>query len=254
VPTQPLYKTIVKRVGDQTFEFVLIPAEPSRGVSRFYMMRDKVTNAQFRRAHKEDSYKRELTDLEKNQKLPPSGDKRSGHWEDEKDNPDWPVRNVTVTEAHCFARWLGGYLPTVFQWDRAGGRNDNDPGPFANDWTPPEMLAVDNPFVAVGRRSEPMVVGTASKDISRYGCRDMAGNGNEWTSTLKPPQGGLVVQFPISDATNADLVELRGQSFTSNGPLLWESSKGKTFLAKFQPYLEWQGDISFRVALEIPRP
>ena len=45
-----------------------------------------------------------------------------------------PVFRVTVTEAHCFAEWLGGRLPKVRQWRKAAGEGeDTRPGPFADN-------------------------------------------------------------------------------------------------------------------------
>src|SRR5439155_9498739 len=46
----------------------------------------------------------------------------------------FPVFRVKVTEAHCFAEWLGGRLPTKKQWLRAAGAGeDKRPGPFSED-------------------------------------------------------------------------------------------------------------------------
>src|SRR5262249_19120132 len=80
-----------------------------------------------------------------------------------------PVFHLSVTEAHCFAEWLGGLLPTVKQWETATGYHDRSvkersKGPFDN----PEQVAVgtDRPWRVDDSRSEASV----------YGCRQMAGN------------------------------------------------------------------------------
>jgi len=249
VPSQPLYQMIVKEDGDQRFEFVLIPGEPKSGTPRFYMLRDKVTNAQFKRAYKEPAYTTLLKELLEKQEKPRGGEAPTDHWKEFDKDPQWPVRGITVTEAHCFAKWLGGTLPTVAQWDRAAGRFDDDTGPFERDWEPPEILKSDNVDVAVGGRGEPMRVGTANRDMSRYQCRDMAGNGEEWTCTVRPPASGTTPPFPIPDASRQDKILMRGQSFTKNRPLVWSE-----YAPKDHSYLDWQEDISFRVVLEIPKP
>jgi formylglycine-generating enzyme required for sulfatase activity len=92
-----------------------------------------------------------------------------------------PVRSVTVWQAKAFAEWLGGpgqgLLPTTSQWDQAAGRFLKNPR--AGPGLPPEPNK-PTPRFAVGL-ARPIPVGVASGDISPYGCRDMSGNGFEWT-------------------------------------------------------------------------
>lgn len=246
VPSQPLYETIVLTKGGQKFTFVLIPGYAA--MSRFYMLRDKVSNAQFRAASEDEAYLKLLAELEKGQPAPPKGEKRHGYWKDFAQNDNWPVRGITVTEAYCFARWLGGNLPTMEQWDRAAGVYDGDPGPFEKGWTPPEVMTPDNEDIAVGGRATPLPVGEAKRDRSRYGCRDMAGNGLEWTRSLRLISVGNAM-VPLKDPQRDDRVELRGREFTKNSPLVF-----KKFTPLQESYLGWQETISFRVMLEIPEP
>ena len=95
-----------------------------------------------------------------------------------------PVFRVTVTEAYFFANWLGGKLPTKNQWIKAaGGRldqvtnpdEDNRKGPFDGDVDDPIGLAVN-----LGKTG-PQPVEQAKRDVSKFGCRNMSGNGQEWT-------------------------------------------------------------------------
>ena len=37
--------------------------------------------------------------------------------------------------------------------------------------------------------TQPLPVGSRAKDISLYGCRDMAGNCREWTRDVFPDRG-----------------------------------------------------------------
>ena len=100
-----------------------------------------------------------------------------------------PVLGVTINSADRFARWLGGKLPSVKQWDKAAGFDDIpdlNRGPFMESWDPK-----DETQIAVGHRDQPREVGKSSHDVSMFGIRDMAGNGREWCSAvpfLRPPR------------------------------------------------------------------
>ncbi len=59
-----------------------------------------------------------------------------------------------------------------------------------------------------------MPVGTATHDISWCECRDMAGNGMEWTRNRSVT--GEPVPFPPGESHQ---VELRGQHYESMQPL-----------------------------------
>ena len=93
----------------------------------------------------------------------------------------WPVLRVDIQEAHRCAEWLGGALPSVEQWDKAAGRFESDRGvgPFESPFAAGE--------IAIGREKlGPLPVGSAVKDVCKFsGCRDMAGNGLEWTRTFR---------------------------------------------------------------------
>jgi serine/threonine protein kinase len=212
---------IVRRIDDRLApEFILIPIRigaqgPS---SSFYIMKDKVSNALF------DAYLDSINDrdlhLKTLEKLRPP--ERLGR----EDDPRWPAFGVSIPEARKFAAWLvpedhglKADLPTTQQWDKAAGAFDVDiddrkthdgRGPFLLN---PSGSTQDG--IAVNRE-EPMPVGTAHLDVSRFGCRDMAGNGTEWTR-------------PEADPTKR--VSLRGEKYEkridgdSNTPYFFKNSK-----------------------------
>jgi serine/threonine protein kinase len=172
---------------------LLIPKQHARQPDPFYIMRDKVWIGLF-----EAFVRASPQDAPADQGWREGGD------------PRLPVRNVTAAQAQAFAEWLGGrgrgFLPTFDQWDQAAGFNlKKGPGPFQGPWDPkdPSQIAV-----AV---KAPMPVGQASRDISPYGCRDMSGNGWEWTRPL--------------DASASKTVVLRGNSYKLLSPLMFEDSK-----------------------------
>ncbi len=103
------------------------------------------------------------------------------------------------------------------QWDKAAGRYDNreGSGPFREPWDPEDPRQI-----AVGRAQRgPMEVGTATHDISQpFGCRDMAGNGREWTRTAKQAE----VTLPLKHRDEFVTVVLRGRSYASPKPLSYK--------------------------------
>ena len=154
----------------------------------------------------------------------------------------WPVFSITAQEAQEFAHWLvpsntlklRGDLPTREQWDKAAGFYDrqsedsehDDRGPFLRGWSPNAMGEI-----AIGRGKEgPLPVGTATKDLSRFGCRDMAGNGMEWTRPLE---------------NHSSLVDLRGCRFSDSRPFLFQDrDKNSEFCNKAKSW------IGFRLVIE----
>src|SRR5262249_24468620 len=98
--------------------------------------------------------------------------------------------------------------------------------------------------IAVGRREQgPVPVGTARRDISRFQCWDMAGNGSEWTNTVRGGDIGAVV--PAANPGPKLFVVVRAQSYAADKPFLFADRQASL------PYFESSAVITFRVALEI---
>jgi serine/threonine protein kinase len=152
-------------------------------------------------------------------------------------NKLWPALGVSGEEAEKFATWLGGRLPTTEQWDQAAGKNWD-----AEGWTWPFQKAADlaenwKSGVAAGKLLQPWNVGKASQDISPYKCRDMSGNGIEWTR-LKDGE------------TTPFLVELRAASHRDAKPFSFKELEkaGSGFFHRSRP------ETGFRVVIELPVP
>jgi formylglycine-generating enzyme required for sulfatase activity len=219
-------------------EFVLIPQQDRAGaLPSFYIMKNKVTNELFR----------EYASDQRTQLRPET------HWElgarkgtadlPAEEHPDFPVFRVHIADAEGFARWMAGqrgYLPSAPQWDQAAGQGDWPfDGPFN---VPREELTKE--IVAFNRRMEgPLPAGTASADISRYGCRDMAGNGMEWTRTI------------FLRETVASVSELNGQEVALRGGSYFQGTEPYTFEQSHSQAQEPDSakpDIGFRVVIEVP--
>ncbi|MCI0685196.1 MAG: bifunctional serine/threonine-protein kinase/formylglycine-generating enzyme family protein [Gemmataceae bacterium] len=249
--TRKRFKHIECLVGDQPVKFVLIPGDDT--TRPFYIMVDKVSNSLFQTFAEQNPHEvrwprwrlgaridRGLTFgrepdelaplgclgmepltrittlfglLEMPYSLPHPGDVGIA-------DGNLPVLRVEMEDAYRCAKWLGGVLPSVEQWDHAAGKHlkEAGPGPFREPWDPTEEGAI-----AVGRHDKgPLPVGQATKDKSLMGCNDMAGNGLEWTRTLFDNFGHPEYDGDADKVSLAALVELRGQRYSVAEPLRFE--------------------------------
>jgi len=222
------YRRLVREVGGQKVVMVALPQTTSTDPPTFYIMENKVWN---------DLYAVFVADPKGKELLKKNSSPRQGlaglvrgEWRKggfaPNLNPDpekepffgvegplkgrLPVFRVTVTEAHCFAEWLGGRLPTQAQWRKAAGMGeDTRPGPFDDR---------DKEDLAVGLKDGPWPVDRGKSDVSIHGCRQMASNGEEWTCDL---DNGAVV--PLLSMLNPPSVFKQGKSYLSKEPLTFEA-------------------------------
>jgi formylglycine-generating enzyme required for sulfatase activity len=251
--------------------FLLVPHTTPDDPPSFYIMRDKVTNGQFRALMRDPGMQDLLHSAatkhpwtvrhDWNERIPvwpatvfgllfappalgtpvgscwvfASPECPRNHWW----NPavsQLPVMEVTVTEAHCFAERVGGRLPRIQEWYKAGGKLDGAAGPFLPGWKPGEIaLGLDLP----------RPVGTCRADVSPFGCRDMAGNGREFASNLLDPEEARV---PVPDPRPSYHVHLLGQSFREDKPYYFGAKRQSL------AYGESLDDIGFRVVVVIDAP
>jgi serine/threonine protein kinase len=239
------YDRIAVKVDDDTsVEFVLVPRNcPVPGgwdraqgddIPTFYIMTTEVWADLFRKfaaARPEDVTSDEW------QKGPQADGKDMGI-----ENGRLPVVRVKVEDADRFAKWLGGRLPSVKQWNKAAGAyaGDGQLGPFEGD-------ANDLTGIAVNRGGQgPMDVGTAPRDRSPVGCRDMAGNVKEWTRDLD--DGVHTVPLPRGAEKN-DRVILRGRDYSMTRLPLFKDLVREDDQETW-PYDETSPLVGFRVVIE----
>jgi len=148
-------------------------ARPRRQVSvgPFFISRDEVTNAEFRRFKPSHRF--------------PKGEER------------YPVTGVTWAEADAYARWAGGRLPTEAEWEKAARGTDGRRYPWGDVFDASRANVRPGGHAARPAGKEPGAggmcllprsggrrglrpVGSYPTGASPYGALDMAGNAWEW--------------------------------------------------------------------------
>ena len=98
---------------------------------------------------------------------------------------DYPLSYVTVEQAERFCSWMGGHLPTEYQWEKAARGTDGRIYPWGNEEPDYDnnLANIPNYINDEGLGNDLFPVGSFPDGQSPYGLMDMAGNVWEWTST-----------------------------------------------------------------------
>jgi hypothetical protein len=229
------YQRIARRLNDgQQVLFVLVPWKGDKEhqgrktePGTFYISQDKISVGLFRTFAAQQP-----------------GKATTAEWKRSGSGDQMPVLGVTVEEAYAFASWLKGNLPTLEQWDKAAGlyEQPRGEGPYRGSWE-----AAVKPDVDVNLQG-PRPVGAAADDVSPFGCRDMAGNGYEWTRTLTLGKGLVPVRHPVTGLLDYS-VHLRGQGFKEDRPLTYADMEDEAVFPS-ESYKRTQPNIGFRVVIE----
>jgi formylglycine-generating enzyme required for sulfatase activity len=100
---------------------------------------------------------------------------------------DWPVY-VTYQQAASYAAWLGKVLPSEAQYHRAAfGTPSNSPRAYPWGDSAPARQFGNFDF----KRWSPESVYASPAGDSRFGLRQLTGNGWEWTRTIFAPFAGF---------------------------------------------------------------
>lgn len=222
-----------------------IPAEetPQHEVNlpAFRIGQYPITNAQYA----------EFIKREKQQEPP----KKTGWFlrEPPADKLDHPVTGVSWSDAQVYCHWLSGQtgrtyrLPSEAEWEKAARGVDGRLYPWGNEWSSGRCNFASDDTTAVN---------TYPEGVSPYGCYDMLGNVQEWTSTLwgsDPKENAFPYPYRSTDGREetkpAHLYRVyriyRGSSFRDEAVKLRCSARGNS---DPESKIRWRG---FRVALEI---
>ena len=127
---------------------------------------------------------------------------------------DHPVVGVTWDAAMAYCRWLGEQLdgrevrlPTEDEWERAARGDDGREFPWGAQYRIGLANLVD---LGIGTT---MPVGSFPAGASAFGVLDMAGNADEWTSTLYAPYPGAPTEVPSVEDWAFDPHVTRGGAF-----------------------------------------
>ena len=154
---------------------------------------------------------------------------------------DWPVY-VSLAEAHAYARWRGGRLPSEAEFHRAAYA---EPGggerafPWGSDEPGPEH---GNFHFACW---SPVPVGSHPAGASAWGVHELVGNGWEWTETVFGPFLNFRAYIPSYPGYSADFFDgkhyvLKGASWATDAQLIrrsfrnWYQARYPYVFAKFR--------------------
>ncbi|WP_136024198.1 formylglycine-generating enzyme family protein [Microbacterium sp. K27] len=124
-----------------------------------------------------------------------------------------PVVGVSWDEATAYAAWIGSQLgvdarlPTEDEWERAARCDDTREFPWGDEYVQGRANLFD---LGLGTTTP---VGSFPDGASPFGVLDMAGNVDEWTSTLYAPYPGAPDDVPAVEDWAADPHITRGGAF-----------------------------------------
>jgi formylglycine-generating enzyme required for sulfatase activity len=162
-------------------------------ISDFWIAQTEVTNAQYARCVEANGCKR------------PAGDRF-----DDPNYANHPVAHVTWLQANDYARWAGGRLPTEAEWERAACGDGTRTYPWGDEEASETLLNYNGTGIF-----DTVEVGSYPAGASPYGVLDMAGNVQEWTSSLDEP-------YPYEGDDGREELDASGNRITRGGTFVYD--------------------------------
>jgi serine/threonine protein kinase len=154
------------------------------------------------------------------------------------EHPTWPVLGVTAEEAAAYARWAGGRLPTIHEWQRVAGGPEGRTYPWGERPPSPERARYTEGTLSLLPPLDPDPVGSYPAGASPEGILDLAGNAEEWCLARADDLPGVdlqalgvgdsdaVVPVGVGGAWIYDETFMRTWAFRNWDPEARESSNG----------------------------
>jgi len=153
---------------------------------------------------------------------------RSGwqkHWSEEK--KDHPIVSVSWQDAWSYAKWVGKYLPTEAEWEKAARGTDGRIWPWGNEWDQKKLNSVE------GGPCRTVSVGSYPEGASPSGVMDMAGQVWEWTDSRE-------MIYKNKKLCHPHIRIIKGGSWSSKGYMARCSFRHRGAVDG------WQNDAGFR--------
>lgn len=105
-------------------------------------------------------------------------------WKRQREHPELPVTGVTWWAADAFARWTGGRLPRVEEWELMVAGEEGRLHPWGNRYDPEAASTADLPEPGPRPCPAPNL-----RDATPAGVMHLAGNVSEWSSNIAAQRG-----------------------------------------------------------------
>jgi formylglycine-generating enzyme required for sulfatase activity len=132
---------------------------------------------------------------------------------------DFPAVNINAYQAEAFCEWMGGHLPTTYEWERAARGLEGSSWPWGEDQ--PDLSRANLVYPATIAVTLFPSSGFPS-GASPQGVLNLVGNVWEWTRTVAAEDGSLIVEW---DGQSLQQLVVRGGAFNYDLARITQAAK-----------------------------